>query len=54
VKNSYEWLVSGKEPEDILDRANFGKRKLSITFKNLEKLNIPIKNFYNLNSHGLR
>jgi hypothetical protein len=54
VKNSYEWLGSGKGPEDILDRANFGKRKLSITFKNLEKLNIPIKDFYNLNSHGLR
>ncbi len=54
MKDSYEWLGSGRGPEDILDRASFGKRKLSMTFKNLEKLNIPTKNFYNLNSHGLR
>lgn len=54
MKNSYEWPGSARGPEDILDRANFGKRKLYITFKNLENLNIPTKNFYNLNSHGLR
>ena len=47
-------LSWGHHAGEILNRAVFGTRKLFITFKNLEKLNIPIENFYNLNTHSLR